>query len=85
LLLGCPWHHEHGIVALTLHQCLKYYRGGERKISGDVSPFTRAESYFADAKFFEEDSAHKEMMISIISSTGKGEPKVTRDAQVAIG
>ena len=25
LLLGQPWLHEHGIVASTLHQCLKYY------------------------------------------------------------
>ena len=43
LLLGRPWLHEHGIVASTLHQCLKYYRGGERKINGDVRAFTRAE------------------------------------------
>jgi len=63
LLLGRPWLHEHGIVASTLHQCLKYYREGERKINGDVRPFTRAESYFVDAKFFEEDSTPKEMMI----------------------
>jgi len=85
LLLGRPWLHEHGIVASTLHQCLKYYRGGERKINGDVQPFTRAESYFADAKFFEEDSVPKEMMISIICSIGKGEPKATRNSQMAIG
>jgi len=25
LLLGQPWLHEHGIIASTLHQCLKYY------------------------------------------------------------
>ena len=85
LLLGHPWLHEHRIVASTLHQCLKYYRGGERKINCDVRPFTRSESYFADAKFFEEDSTPKEMMISTISSTGKSEPKITRNAQVEIG
>ena len=28
LLLRRPWLHEHRIVALTLYQCLKYYRGG---------------------------------------------------------
>ena len=55
MLLGRPWLHENGIVASTLHQCLKYYRGGVKKIDGDVKPFTRAESYFADAKFLEND------------------------------
>jgi len=33
LLLRCPWLHEHKIVASTLHQCRKYYRGSERKIN----------------------------------------------------
>jgi len=85
LLLGRPWLHEHGIVALTLRQCLKYYRGGERKINGDVKPFTKAESHFADSKFFEEDFTPKEMMISTISFTGKQDPKVVKDTSVAIG
>ena len=62
LLLGRPWLHEHGIVASTLHQCLKYYRDGEKKISGDVKPFTKAESHLADAGFFEEGAAPKETM-----------------------
>ena len=31
LLLGWRWLHEHGVVALSLHQCLKYYRDGEKK------------------------------------------------------
>ena len=65
LLLGCPWLHEHGIVVSTIHQFLKYYLGDERKINGDVKPFTKAESHFADSKFFEEDFTHKEMMISL--------------------
>jgi len=42
LLLRRPWLHEHGIVVFTLHQCLKYYRDGEKKINGDVKPFTKA-------------------------------------------
>ena len=79
LLLGRPWLHEHGIVASTLHQCLKYYRGGQRKIDGDARPFTKAESHFADAKFFEEAAAPKEMMISTIASTG--DSKVTKNSQ----
>jgi len=36
LLLGQPWLHEHGVIALTLHQCLKYYRNGEKKVNGDT-------------------------------------------------
>ena len=83
LLLGRPWLHEYGIVASTLHECLKYYRNGERKINGDVKPFTKAESHFADARFFEEGAAPKETMPSTISSTGNGvakkAPRVTKD------
>ena len=41
LLLGHQWVYEHGIVASTLHQCLKYYCGGERKINGGVKSFPR--------------------------------------------
>jgi len=67
LLLGHPWLHEHGIVASTLHQCLKYYCGGKIKISGDVKPFIKAESHFTDSKFFKEDFTRTEMMISTIS------------------
>jgi len=66
LLLGRPWLHEHGVVALTLHQCLKYCRDEEEKINGDVKPFTKAESYFADAKFFDEDAPLKEVMLATI-------------------
>jgi len=57
-------------VASTLHQCLKYYRDGEKKINDDVKPFTKAESYFVDARFFEEGAHLKEAMPAFISSTG---------------
>ena len=60
LLLGRPWLHEHGVVASTLHQCLKYYRDGEKKVNGDTKPFTKAEPYFADARFFDENAPLKE-------------------------
>jgi len=40
-LLRRPWLHEHEIMASTLHQCLKYYRSGERKINDDVKSFIR--------------------------------------------
>jgi len=85
LLLKHPWHHEHKIVASTLYQCLKYYCGVERKINGDVRPFTKVESHFADSKFFEEDFTPKEMMISIISSTDKDDSKLVKDTQATMG
>jgi len=37
----------------------------------DVKPFTRAESHFADARFFEEDDTPRETMPASITSTGK--------------
>ena len=58
-------------MASTLHQCLKYYRDGQKKINGDFKPFTKAESYFADARFFEEGAPLKEAMLAFISSTGE--------------
>jgi len=75
LLLGLSWLHGHGIVASTLNQCLKYYRGRERMINGSVKPFTRAESHFTDARFFEEDDTPKETMPTAITSTWKGTMK----------
>ncbi|XP_074299684.1 uncharacterized protein LOC141630833 [Silene latifolia] len=72
LLLGRPWKHENGVVASNLHQCLKYYRGGERKIDGDAKPFSKVDSFFADTKFFEENGTSSEFMPTTISSTGKG-------------
>ena len=74
-LLGRPWLHEHRIVASTLHQYLKYYRGGKRKINGSVKPFTRAESQFAVARFFEENDTPKETLPATITSTGRGSMK----------
>jgi len=71
LLLGWSWLHEHGVVASTLHQCLKYYHDWEKKINGDVKPFTKAESYFIDARFFKEGTPMKEAMPTFISSSGK--------------
>ena len=84
LLLGRLWLLEHGIVVSTFHQCRKYYRSSEIKINGDVKLVTKADSYFADFKFFEEDFAPKEMMIPTISSTGKGDSKVVKDTPAAI-
>jgi len=62
ILLRRTWLHEHGVVALTLHQCLKYYRYGEKKINGYIKQFTKAESYFANARFFEKGACLKEVI-----------------------
>jgi len=62
-------------VASTLHKCLKHYQGGERKINNNVKPFKKAESHFADARFFEEDNTPTETMPSTITFTGKGGTK----------
>jgi len=62
-------------MASTLHQCLKYYQDGEKKINGDVKPFTKAKSHFTNARFFEEGTTPKETMPSAISSIGKGVTK----------
>ena len=59
------------MVASTLYQYLKYYRDREKKINGDVKPFTKAKPYFANARFFDEDAPLKEIMPSAISSIGK--------------
>jgi len=72
-----PWHHEHGVVPSTLHQCLKYYRDGEKKVNGDTKPFAKDESYFADVRFFDKDAPLKEAMPATISSTSKSNEEDT--------
>ncbi|CAL8990815.1 unnamed protein product, partial [Prunus brigantina] len=75
LLLGRPWVHENGIVPSTLHQCFKFYKGGVKKILGDVKPFTEAESHFADAKFYiDEDMVSKVIPVKV-HSIGKAIPR----------
>jgi len=85
LLLKRPWFHEHGMVSSTLHQCLKYYNGGKRTINDDIRSFTKKELHFADSKFLAKGFAPKEMMISTICSTGKGDSKAVKDTSMAIG
>ncbi|PIN01384.1 hypothetical protein CDL12_26105 [Handroanthus impetiginosus] len=57
MLLGRPWLHENGV-----HQCFKYYKDRMVKIMlTDDKLFTKAESYFANAKYyFEKGSKAKE-------------------------
>ena len=55
-LIGRPWLHENGVVPSTLHQCIKYKdsTGDIVRIFADKKPFTVAESFYADAKFYFE-------------------------------
>uniref|UniRef100_J3MCF0 RNA-directed DNA polymerase n=1 Tax=Oryza brachyantha TaxID=4533 RepID=J3MCF0_ORYBR len=55
-LLGRLWLHENQVVPSTLHQCIKYKdKSGETiRIFADERPFTVAESFYADAKFYIE-------------------------------
>ena len=57
----------------------------DRKINSDVKLFTTIESHFANSKFFEEDFTPKEMMMTTISSTKKGDSKVVKEAPTAMG
>ena len=63
ILLGQPWVHENGVVPSSLHQCFKFYSGGVKTVVGDTKPFTEAESYFADSKFYsDEESVIQEIL-----------------------
>ncbi|KAM1291749.1 hypothetical protein ACFX13_019139 [Malus domestica] len=75
LLLGRPWIHANGVVPSTLHQCLKFYREGVKVIYGDTKPFTKAESHFADAKFYMDEDMVPETLRKEIKSMGKATPK----------
>ncbi|KAI5343264.1 hypothetical protein L3X38_011140 [Prunus dulcis] len=75
LLLAKPWVNENRIVPSTLPQCFKFYRGGVKKILGDVKPFTEAESYFADAKFYIDEDVASEVIPMEVHSTGKAIPR----------
>ncbi|CAL2276467.1 unnamed protein product [Prunus armeniaca] len=75
LLLRRSWVHENGIVPSTLHQCFKFYRGGVKKILGDVKPFNEAESYFADAKFYMDEDMVYEVISAKVHLTSKAIPR----------
>ena len=71
VLLGQPWLHKNGVIPSTLHQCFKFYRGGVKKVEIDTNPFTKVESYFADAKFYTENDVILEVLLAIIPYTRK--------------
>ncbi|KAM2838647.1 hypothetical protein COP1_030341 [Malus domestica] len=75
LLLGRPWIHANGVVPSTLHQCLKFYQERVKVIYGDTKPFTKAESHFADAKFYMNEDTVPETLPREIKSMSKATPK----------
>ncbi|KAK1614458.1 hypothetical protein QYE76_019975 [Lolium multiflorum] len=68
-LLGRPWLHDNHVIPSTLHQCIKYtdQTGETVRIFADKKPFTIAESFYADAKFYFEpvDKVKKPKSVSI--------------------
>ncbi|CAL9018760.1 unnamed protein product [Prunus brigantina] len=50
-------------------------KGGVKKILGDVKPFTEAESYFADAKFYMDEDMVSEVIPLKVHSIGKAMPR----------
>ena len=69
LLLERPWPLSMGCVASApMPQVLP---GWGKEKNGDLEPCTKAESYFVNAKFFEEGASLKETMLGAIFSTSK--------------
>lgn len=46
-----------------------------REKNWDTKPFTKADSFFADAKFFEESGVSNELLPSVVPSTGERNKK----------
>ncbi|XP_075076820.1 uncharacterized protein LOC142163433 [Nicotiana tabacum] len=88
LLLGRPWIQDNKVVPSTYYQCLKYNKDGvENKIVVDDKPFSEAEAYFADAKFYLKNHIMKGVKVNDITKA-KGKkiaplfryvPKVKKD------
>ncbi|KAL0428071.1 UNVERIFIED_CONTAM: hypothetical protein Slati_2981900 [Sesamum latifolium] len=53
MLRGRPWLYENAVIPSIWHEC--HCRNGiVKKVLGDSKPFTKAESHFADAKYYIE-------------------------------
>ncbi len=69
-LLGRPWLHKYGVVPSTYHRCFKYFQDGQiKKVMADDKPFTKAKSFFADAKFYLEDDTLEGIQVITPPST----------------
>ena len=75
VLLGRLWFHENEVIPSTLHQCFKFYGRGVKKVEANTKPFTKVESYFADAKFYTKNNVIQEVLYAIIPSIGKAKLK----------
>ena len=87
MLLGRLWTYENGIVLSTLYQCFKYCQNRQvKKVEANFKPFTMAESYFADAKFYDNSTTCEEKICDLrisgeIAKSAKGvtmQEKITR-------
>ncbi|KAA0055194.1 retrotransposon gag protein [Cucumis melo var. makuwa] len=66
LLLSRSWIHGSGVVMSTLHQGFKFYQDDVKKVEPDSNPFSKAESHFADAKFYlKNDNSPEAMPVEI--------------------
>ncbi|XP_070047529.1 uncharacterized protein [Nicotiana tomentosiformis] len=84
VFIGRPWIHENKVVTSIYHQCLKYYEGEvEKKIIVDDEPFTEAESYFVDAKFYLKDFIVKELKVDDVMNDKVDESTAKRAEVVA--
>ncbi|CAL9000479.1 unnamed protein product [Prunus brigantina] len=52
-----------------------FYRGGVKKILGDIKPFIEAESYFTDAKFYMDEDMVSKLIVVEVHSSGKAIPR----------
>ena len=62
MLLGRPSIHENGIMPSTLHQCVKFFQNGIKKVDADLKPFAETEAHFADAKFYAKKDISSEVL-----------------------
>ncbi|PIN12021.1 hypothetical protein CDL12_15371 [Handroanthus impetiginosus] len=63
LHLRRPWLHENKVIPSTLHQCFKYAKDEIiMKVDADTKPFTDAESYFVNVKFYLDPNSIKEVL-----------------------
>ncbi|XXG88406.1 hypothetical protein AAC387_Pa12g0617 [Persea americana] len=62
ILLGHPRIHENGVVASTLHQCIKFVGndGLIHRVFADRKPFKGKEVHFADSQMYKDEEEEKE-------------------------
>ena len=82
-MLGRPWIHRNGVVPSTLHQCLKYIEDGiEKRIIGDLKPFTYKEAHYSNAKFFLNEREPSKIYLKEIESQNPKVPQMNRQVKL---